>query len=566
MPHRQDLEKSLQSFIINNFKFEPEEILGNFATLANQIQNLSKKAGRDVLLDRLFTSFFLLLQKKEVTPEFALKIIDEVAQIRFHSKNILSKMPVDSINALLARIDVANLNPTQTRDLLKNLDFIGVKFPDFRQGNLALTKVVEAAKRASYKGCVWAKNIAHTLAHCKNIGLLNPPIDEFLREDLGRILERLANYLEKNRGNLGFEASDSGAALDVFLYCRHVLEIEYPKNYVALAAESFQRGEPKISPAQRKIFNKIIDFLQKGDAESGSWSHVAAKENKGNKFIYAGIIEVELEGIWLEEAGDVIRTGDIVFRNLATGEIIMVVEVDGDPHFLSDVIKTPRTEARNQLMAAVLDSAKITVINVDEFGSFMGAAAAQDEANFLCRIRKLLDSELAKQISEEAPRIPASKESETKSLPSSLMDKGVVVGDSKASSYKSSKGKFARNKKQIEEDLLIDFWSFLHKGDFNNMMEILSDPRFEAIKKHKVIDPETRRNPFDYVLALCKTTQAAEKYSETLRMLWIYGFENKEKALVVEGVNYPPELNAALGKEAQQEAPAVKQKAISRDL
>jgi TPR repeat protein len=564
MPHISKEELGLKISALA--RLNPSEVMANFTALTKQIEQFDSRQ-RDEFFEKLLVSFSLFhnfsaqefvspQQKQQVLLEF----FHEFGKVRGAYSNVISRPAnVKNLETLAQEITIDELSPSQLRHFATNLDLVGLDanlaFKDKAAAQRFLAKGLQQLTDSKFKGEEWIKNSTHFLLHCKNLGLLSKEAPPELMLQVNAILQNISNFVISYEENLNFSASDSQSCLDVFLYAKYVLDFDLDENAENIIARLNQSLAKPTQPskAQLDIFDSIKNFLENKRGGKEQWRHKPrtqkGKEANENEIIFADILAITLEGAILENGGVVEKRADIVVKNIATGEIILVIEIDGPSHFLGDK-ETGKTRARNELESAIFKD-RCLVIDFSKFGFYRTLKQQTDsrsgektfeELKFLDTLSDLLQDELDKiakaqeekvKFEEAAPRA-AKKEESKKAAPK----KPVII---------------VKSKDEITVELLRDFWKIVNLQTIDDealtrLDEILSNQIFRQISR-----TEFKESPFD--IALQNFNQAAENTNATmlLNLLWIEGFECQNRALILSEKQYPQELYGALGKERPPE-------------
>lgn len=562
-------QEILGSIISGLPKSNPSEVIGILTSLTDEIRRLNPKQ-RDEYFEKLLISFSLFYQlsaKKFDNPQqekqILLKFFEEFGKIRSTHNNKIRDANLGNFKTLAQKIIIDELSPFELRHFATNLDLIGLEanavFADKAAVEKFLAKGLQQLNASRFKGGMFIKNSVHFLLHCKNLGLLSKETAPELMAQVSEILQNISNFVISYGENLNFSTSDSQSCLDVFLYAKHVLGLEIDDNAENIIArlnqESARPTEP--SKVQSDIFDSIVDFFRNKEGEDGEWQHIPTVETSGaeKKMVFAGILAITIEGAILEKDGAVEKRADIVVSNIKTGEIILVIEVDGPSHFLGSKI-TGKTRARNELATALFKD-RHWVIDFSKFGFYrtLSQQISSDfnqenieELKFLKELSELLQKELDKIAA-------ANREEKMESggaaaqRPSSQPLETAKKEDRK----KAAPKKITKNKEEIAAELLRDFYEIVNLKTIDDealarLHDILYNKIFMEIPRDKFTEP-----PFD--IALKNFNQATEKANATilLNLLAVEGFECQNRDLILPGIDYPQELYGALGKEKPQE-------------
>lgn len=569
-------DKTLQTEFSQLAASSPETVIENFRILASQIENFDiSKTERDKLFAQLENSFFQFYQSQEATFSAAqkqnllLSFFEEFAAIRRTNHNILNAAGIENLSTLIDQINFENLSADELINLATNFDLIGCSQEQILKAETSQALLASGLRKfmaVEYKGVKWIKNATHFFLHCNNLGLFKPEN----AAQLMPILENISHFILSRQQYLGFSEVDSQASLDFLLYARHVLKLPINPDALSIIAKIAPQDKKTPSQPHREIFNKLVEFLRNKKGDHGQWQHPAkaASEKPEDQIIFGGVVLISMEESYFEIDGISVKKGDIVVRNLVSGEILLVIEIDGPSHFLSDKIKTGKTKGRNEVASAMLGAERFMTIDMQNFNLFrnLKQQASKDskpsfeEIDFLQRIQDIIQIELDKIASEQA----SAKKPTAKPAPAATGETPATPAPAAAMAAASAAPPPQKTIAEIAAELQEKLWMLLKQGPaashfLEKIEEILSDPIFTALAFEEIKDKTTNLNPFDYALEKfnLEKSQDGEK-SETLeillQLLWINGFENQKKELINPAISYPPSLNCALGKAAPAQA------------
>ncbi len=216
--------------------------------------------------------------------------------------------------------------------------------------------------------------IIATLVNLKNLGffedLQEKPWFKKLQEIIAKTIGLAAQAVANDQDAL----SDANfrALLETSIYCRDVLKIELPESFESLAQAKELENEVTISYPQRKVFEKLYAYLTQTAVDGWQVASGRGSLIDGQKSYKLGNgYSVTLEGKYGEAGGKLIKCADIAIKN-AAGEIVFVIEVDGDQshqNFINErAVRNGRTCARDKLIEATI--ARPLVISIAEFENY----------------------------------------------------------------------------------------------------------------------------------------------------------------------------------------------------
>jgi len=212
--------------------------------------------------------------------------------------------------------------------------------------------------------------------------------------------------------------------------------------------------------------------------------------------------------------------------------------------------------ARDELARATLGE-RFLVINMKSFNLFRNlsqeAKKSFEELEFLTKIQSIIQKEL-----DKIPAAPQEVSTQDLSKKPEEFPKTLELEKKELAAPKAIKLKpRAKTAKEIEEQqarILDLFWKTLNQnldGDSIDLIqEILSDPLFESIPRERIVN--LNLNPFDFVLTKFNSLQLQEEKTRAtilLNLLWINGFNHEDESALDKTLEYPVELNSALGRE-----------------
>lgn len=561
----------LEQQISQLLKSNADSVLAEFRARVLEIKDLEcAKEERDRLFEKLFFSFSLFYDMKQqgLSPadkqSLLLVFFEECGAIHQSNHNLLTPARVAKLRALVAEIKIENLTDYEFTNFAKNLDLIGFgQTSAFQSAELGLSFLrngLERLRDVGYKGTNWTKSSIHFLLHCNNLGLILQPIPQEIQLLLAPIFDNIGRFIARHPDNLNFSESDIQASLDLLLYSQRILKLPINEEALAIIVKVAPQDKKIPSKPHREIFAKLAEFLENKEGAEGEWKHKAqASASSEEKIIFGGVVSIGMEESYFEIDGIAVKKGDIVVRNLVTNEVLLVIEIDGPPHFLSSQIKTGKTRARDEVARAMLGTDRFMVIDMKDFNLFRhlkqqasesDSKKSFEELEFLHRVQDVIQRELDKMAQSQATAAKEKTPKKVKPEEESVKPQAAAKTPPPQIPQKTIE--------EIKSDLQKELWILLEQSattDYflDKIEEILSDPIFATIPVEAIKDQASNLNPFDY--ALRKFNQAASREEKQqleilLKLLWVNGFDNQNRGLIDGAITYPPELNRALGRTA----------------
>ena len=371
-----DINELIQSLDLNSKENKANEIKDLFVKITEFINSNDQSFAQNFLT--LFIGKILEKNFSKSNLNFFLK---ELAN--FFENNRTFYLDEEKIRKILDKINDDNfLNGLTYRDLSNfaarlsslgvNLELINSINPSYKK---FFTKAFYEFSNSFYDENITGNAISFLL-HTKNLGILE---EEPYKEQSIQVLTKIINfynldYLEQNFNTI-FSQIDASQLVEIILYAKNILKIDESiinnfQRFENILARNFKPENPQPSKTQTKIINQIVSFLTNPNADLQEWQHVPAK--KEGVVTIAGVLEIITEGAYGELGDDKIPTKncDILVRNKLTGEIILVIEVDGPSHFITTKTgfrENPKTETRNRLLSTILPEDRIIKISQDDF-------------------------------------------------------------------------------------------------------------------------------------------------------------------------------------------------------
>lgn len=232
--------------------------------------------------------------------------------------------------------------------------------------------------------------IINTLTHAKNLGLLK---NKKYEKKITEISEKLFSYLSTGNWHMLSE-SNFRACLDLAVYFKYVLGIEN-ENYNKLALNREIDFDSKISRSQKIIFNRIVNYLAHGFNNEYEWQYNV----DGNcDEVRVGKFQVVSEYGYGDIGGKKIRSCDIAIVDVGSGEVKMMIEVDGKSHFCNiageGLRYNGKTITRDEIIFA---SCKVKVFHIS-YEDFLTFSQKEKSNNFLSLCREI--ASLRKELSD----------------------------------------------------------------------------------------------------------------------------------------------------------------------